>query len=665
LYHLGSYRAACVYLNRALKADSDYLPARKNLANTLFALAKYSDADLEFTAVLQHSSTDESAWVGRFECCFSQDMVGECNTILHDWPDALKHFKSFYLARARMLRKAGNDIEAIHCLQQAANRHPDAADLYALMCETFIDTYKLDNALTVIKKAVELQPCNLFYRCLEASIYYLRSDVANCAESMSAAFRLCPDSAILLLNQYLLFPVIPTSAKEIQVCRARFLDGLKKAESMPNLRLFTNHPISLHTFTLAYHNKDDRRILERYTRLMKRLADPLLSALDKDWKKQIHLTPALKTYDSRVRIGFLSSYFYGHSNTMAFQGLIRLMNRTKFHLTLIHGHGSKNDRVKEDLNSHVDQVVDLPSDMSQIYSLLHSLQLDILYFTDLGMSPFDFLYPFFRSSPIQITGWGIPHTSGNDHIDFYISAKGVEPAGADMLYTEKLVELPGGLPCCFYTDSLDTPELGREYFFLPRHSKLIGCLQSLHKLHPDFDFMLQAIALDNPDSIFVFVEDSFPESTQIFLNRLSESASAAKEQTIVLSKMAREEYQALCKCMDVLLDPIYYGSGITFFEAVLAGTPIVTLEGDYLRSRVAASGYREMGIYDAPIASSKKDYINLVSLLLENDEKRNSLRQQILSQRHRVFNRADYVRSFEDFCLSATGKSPSNPFQHE
>ena len=106
--------------------------------------------------------------------------------------------------------------------------------------------------------------------------------------------------------------------------------------------------------------------------------------------------------------------------------------------------------------------------------------------------------------------------------------------------------------------------------------------------------------------------------------------------------------------MDLLLDPIYYGSGITFFESVIAGTPVVTLEGDYLRSRVVASGYREMGIYNPPIAMTSLQYIQIVHDLIEDDSKRESLRKQILHQRHRVINRADYVRHFEDFCLEVT-----------
>ena len=656
LYHLGHHHAAKIHLTRALSADSEYLPARLNLAKTLYALEDYSIADIEFSTILQSNPEDEAAWHGRFECCIAQTHMDQCHFIIRNWPKSLQNTKVFYLASARLLRGEGRDTEALRCLEGAARTDDPGAEVYALMSELLLDNHRLDDGLAMIQLAISLQPTNIFYRCMKANIYYFQSDVAKCSDAFGAALSLSPNSASLLLNQYLLFPAIPASARQIDECRTRFMDGLQIAESMPQLVLIPQHPISLHTFTLAYHNKNDRVLLERYSDLMRRLSEPMLSDLEKSSLKLQDLSRTDITHRTKIRIGFISSYFYGHSNTMAFQGLIRFLDRAQFQIILIHLSGSKDDQTKEGLNAFADETVNLPNDLCAIYGQLHCLQLDILFFTDLGMTPYDFLYPFFRSAPIQITGWGIPHTSGNKNVDYYISSEGIEPDGAEELYTEKLIRLPGGLPCCFYTDSLDTPELGREYFFLPYHCKLIGCLQSLHKLHPDFDLLLEEIAIQNPDAIFVFVEDAYSSSTALFLERLGSSSPTAKEQTLVLKKMARGEYQALCKCMDILLDPIYYGSGITFFEAVLAGTPIVTLEGSYLRSRVVASGYEEMGVFNPPIASSNSEYIQIVHDLLENDERRNSLRKQILSQRHRIVNRADYVRHFEEFCLEVTGR---------
>ena len=661
LFHMGHFRAAEKYLRVALSADKTYTPARLNLGNTLYALGDYSVAYGEYSKVLQDDSKNEDALKGKFECCIALSRHDECHSVLLDWPLSLQDRKKFVFAKSLLLRREKKDIEALRLLNNLARKADSSAEVFEWMAAILLDDYRLLDGLAMVNKAIALQPENILYRCMKANIFFSMSDVSQCSEAFAKASALCPESAALFLNQHLLFPVIPASSQQISNCRVRFIEGLEKAESTPNLKLIYEHPLSLHTFTLAYHNTNDLELLVRYYSLMRELATPLLSDLQKTNAKRRRSSASFFPRASKIRIGFISRYFYGHSNTMAFQGLIRLLDRSRFEVILVHSFGSREDKVRAELNSFADTVINLPNDLSAIYMQLHDLELNILFFTDLGMAPYDFLLPFFRSAPIQITGWGIPHTSGNPSIDYYISAEGIEPDGADELYSEKLVRLPGGLPCCFHTDSLDTPDLGREYFFLPNHCKLIGCLQSLHKLHPDFDYLLEAIARQSPVSIMVFVEDSYAISTDLFLSRLTSTAPTAKDQIIVLKKMGREEYQGLTRCMDLLLDPIYYGSGITFFEAMLAGTPIVTLEGDYLRSRVVASGYREMGIYNPPIAKTSREYIQIVHDLLEDDSKRESLRKQIHYQRHRVVNRADYVRHFEDFCLEVSCSMPFDP----
>jgi predicted O-linked N-acetylglucosamine transferase (SPINDLY family) len=116
--------------------------------------------------------------------------------------------------------------------------------------------------------------------------------------------------------------------------------------------------------------------------------------------------------------------------------------------------------------------------------------------------------------------------------------------------------------------------------------------------------------------------------------------------------MGRGEYHALCDCVDILLDPFYYGSGITFFEASYVGTPIVTLEGENLRTRVVANGYREMKLDDPPITANTDEYVELVTHLCNDVDRRARLKSSILANNFRVFDRIDYVRGFEEFCLS-------------
>ena len=230
--------------------------------------------------------------------------------------------------------------------------------------------------------------------------------------------------------------------------------------------------------------------MERYTRVVTHFAAPVLHRI-KDAKRTKSLS---LTVDNKIRIGFISQHFSNHSNLLAFEGVIRYLDRAKFRVVLIHLDGVRKDTEHLSISSTCDEVIYLTNDLAQSYYILHGLGLDILFFTDLGMTPYDFFYPMFRSAPIQLTGWGVPHTSGMKDIDYYISAKDIEPEDSESQYTEKLVMLPGGLPCCFLADINEIPNMPREYFFLPTDATLIGCLQTLHKLHPDFDILLEDIA---------------------------------------------------------------------------------------------------------------------------------------------------------------------------
>jgi protein O-GlcNAc transferase len=652
LYHLKHYQAALKYLNKALAAEPDFLPARFNLANSLFALGNYQEAGVLYGHVIEGDPGNDSAYQGKFDSLLLRGETDGCEIVLEEWHKQLPESKGVYLARALLLRNVGKNSEAIKALQGILVNDPDNATVHALISEILVDINRHEDALTYSNQAIRLNPENIGYHCSKANIHYLLSQVPECAEAFAKALAIHPSSASLLLNQYLLFPIVPASSEEIERCRSKFLEGLSLVENNHQMELILQHPIALHTFSLAYHNHNDRLLLERYMELMKRLADPHLRQFTSSRKALSDV--GAKSQDGKVRIGFLSRYFYGHSNTMAFQGLIRHLNRDKFVVVLIHAAYSRNDRVQADLNACCDEVIDLSNNIQEIYHTLLELSLDILYFTDMGMSPYDFLLPMIRACKIQITGWGIPHTSGNRDVDYYLSAEGLEPADADKHYTEKLIRLPGGLPCCFLAEPEEVLSLPREYFFLPSNCQLIGCLQSLHKIHPDFDLVMEEIAKQNPDAIFVFVEDAISHSTELFLNRLSRQAPAVRDQSLFLRIMGREEYQALCRCMDLLLDPIYYGSGITFFEAGLVGTPIITLEGSNLRSRTVCSGYREMGLNDAPVVSTISEYVSLASDLLSKPKQLEKLRNEILNKNHLLFNRMDFVRNCEKFFLSIT-----------
>src|SRR5690606_7128155 len=63
-------------------------------------------------------------------------------------------------------------------------------------------------------------------------------------------------------------------------------------------------------------------------------------------------------------------------------------------------------------------------------------------------------------------------------------------------------------------------------------------------------------------------------------------------------RRARSEFVALLASARVVLDTPHFCGGLTSFEALTAGAPVVALPGAYMRSRVTLGLYRRMGFAD-------------------------------------------------------------------
>ena len=87
-----------------------------------------------------------------------------------------------------------------------------------------------------------------------------------------------------------------------------------------------------------------------------------------------------------------------------------------------------------------------------------------------------------------------------------------------------------------------------------------------------------------------------------------------------MDPLSQEDYLLHLGRASVLLDPIYYGAGNSFFESMLFGTPSITLPTDHIKSRLVLGAYKQMEINDPPIANNIKDYIKLAVNYANRDD---------------------------------------------
>jgi len=460
------------------------------------------------------------------------------------------------------------------------------------------------------------------------------------------------------LNTLFLMPQVAVSTNELSQALDSFIVNLNgfslDEKSFGFIRSLSVATPTCHTFFLAYHGDINLKwLLEAYYRHVRCVARQVIeenTTAHSPPRRSAASTPVLRKANSRLKIGFMSRAFFQHSNLQAHAGLIKNLSRDLFEVVLIHRHGVKTDLAHTDINNHADQSVYLASDFGSACKQISGLHLDINFITDIGMNPLDGVLPMVRLAPLQVTGWGLPHTTGLSEIDYYLRSMIFHDCEDQSEYTERLVSLNGYLGYFELEKATSPIDKSTDYFFLPPDRFLVGCLQTLHKIHPAFDFYLEEIARLDESILIIIAASENDIQNHRFVERIKKTAPTAYNQICFVQRMGMNDYHSLNHLLDLNLDPIHYGAGITFIETAWCGPPCITLRGKTLRSSVVSRSYEYAEINDAPIANSKDEYIALFKDLMGDPARRRKLREEIQQKsQSTIYNNLDYIQSCEKF----------------
>ena len=118
------------------------------------------------------------------------------------------------------------------------------------------------------------------------------------------------------------------------------------------------------------------------------------------------------TDNRKIRIGFLSAYFYHHSVGLLMRGVFTRLRKDLFHKVLIHPPLMK-DHVTEEYLRAAEETLELrTSTVTTMSAAIAALRLDVLVFTELGMDTMTYLLAFGRLAHRSVVFWGHAVTSG-------------------------------------------------------------------------------------------------------------------------------------------------------------------------------------------------------------------------------------------------------------
>ncbi|RYG25474.1 tetratricopeptide repeat protein [bacterium] len=528
--------------------------------------------------------------------------------------------------------------EAAAALYEAVVREPHDAESWHLLASVRDAIGDGDGAWAAVDRAISIKPTDPVLIGLRARLQQLAGRVELAQEGLrNLSEKVRSTSNVRMLSGMLLPPIVDSN-EQIDAVRARWMEAMADVEARPT---FTPEPwdtIAVTGYFLGYHGREDRAHLEALARASL-AASPHLA----------YTSPSLAGGGGgeKIKVGFVSAYMKNHSVGRVLNKLMGGLDRGRFEVVLFQLPDTKGGG-DEHGEQAADKTVRLVRQLESSRSAIEAERPDVLIYCDLHLNPFSDALSFSRLAPVQATTWGHPGTGGKETLDYWISHEYWEPNGSERHYTESLVRLPSA-PYVAMTPLAKPQPLKRSEVGLKDDARLYGCLQSLFKIHPDFDAYLAGILERDPKARILLSGSPYPTWRDQARNRLSRSLDIGRVD--FLPTMPHANYLGLLELCDVQLDPIHFGGAITTLDAFYQGQVVVTQPGDQMRGRVTAGLYRQIG-YEKPVAQSREEYVDLAIRIANDRALREEGKAALLDSRNVLFENPAPVADFEAWLQS-------------
>ena len=554
---------------------------------------------------------------------------------------------------AELALQIGDAATAQGIAQAAVGQAPQHAAALRTLARAARQRRDLDTALPALQRAVEATPeraglvADLGQAQIEAGEYD-----AGIATLQRAAALPDPQQRTIAWLAALTLPALMDSDDAIDAARERFAARLEQIHS--DLRLDTAAQIEaayaaicrVLPFPLHYQPRDNRALGRRFGELAQRIMRAAGGALAEP--------PAPRRDARRLRVAFVSAELREHTITRYFGRWLEALDPARFERWAFHC-GNLGDATTAALAAQVDAFRHLPLSPLQVAAQIRAAAPDVVVLLDVGMDPAMLALAALPLAPRQYLAYGHPVTSGLDGFSGFLSGAALEAADADAHYHEPLIRLPGlgALP----RRPAPPPPL-REAVRAAGAAPQLLCLQSLTKLVPSFDTTLARLAKETGANIGFFTGAAGAQPLERrFLARISAAFAAqglAPERHLQLRpRTAYADYLAQIAAADLIVDTPVFCGGATSLDTCHVGAPVVTWQGEFLRSRQTAGMLRLLELPQG-IATNEDDYIATAVQLLDDADAATALRHRLRVRSPRLFEAGAGLAAFAD--LLETGR---------
>jgi len=516
-------------------------------------------------------------------------------------------FARFELACA--LQRRGQSLEALGEWDQLLALTPQDANAWMNRGLVMMDLQRDQEALSDFDRALALKPDwpELLLNRGVAQIQVRRPEAA--LEDFNQALTLKPDWAELHMNQAGALHQLGLHHEALQAYdRALALDpGLVMANSckIGLLDLLPEYGFQeLQTERAAFFQHHAQHI------------------------KPLSLEVRDRNPDRRLVIGYVSADFKHHATASCFLPILQRHAKSDFQINAYSG-----VQVEDDWTLRCRACTDLWRPTAHLSDEDLAIQIredgvDIL--VDLsGHTQGNRLLVFARKpAPILVTAWGHGGGTGFPMIDYQFADPVAIPFEARNTYAETIFDLPCHIP-------FEAPPCSPPIGPLPASVKghvTFGCLNAYRKVDAVVEALWAEVLKSTPGSRLLLKDALFdlPEKRLQITRRFMELGIDAGRIEF-RGSTSREIHLATYAEVDLSLDPFPLNGGVSTWESLWMGTPVLAKLGNTLGSRSSAAILSALGL-ESWIAATDADYVALAQKTAQHLDALTNFRSQCRAQ---------------------------------
>ncbi|MDQ8731278.1 tetratricopeptide repeat protein [Bradyrhizobium daqingense] len=587
-----NYQQAEILLSRAVAVDPRSADAHMSLGVALNGLRRHDAACASYRKALALRPNHAVTFSNLGNASVALELHEEA---LHSYDKALAlnpDLAEAHNGRGWALCRRRNYDEAIASLNRALSIKPDYAAALANRAIALRELQRFDEALADANRAIALAPDDANGWLARAGVLLQIQQIAQASHDCEQALAIDPSSIQAHMIQGLCLAGLGR-VDEALASFDRALDIQPDLQSAISNKIFT---LDFAEDATVERHQQARQVW--WERVGSKIASESSAPHDNS-----------REPDRRLVLGYVSSDFNAHSAAFIFKPVLEHHDRTQFEI-VCYACSSKMDAT----TSEFKKIADRWRDASQwtddrLAAEIRADGVDILI--DLsGHTRGNRLGVFARKpAPIQVHGWGHGTGTGLPTIDYLFSDPVAIPSAVRHLFAETIVDLP-----CFVTlaplpDGIArTPAPAMSNGFVT-----FGVFNRISKISDEAVDVWSRILERVPGSRLL-IKDVALDDQLVRGNLLARFAACRlpAERVDLLGATLRSEHLASFNRVDICLDPFPQNGGVSTWEALQMGVPVVAKLGSSLPSRAAGAILTALGLPDW-VADSEEAYVEIAA----------------------------------------------------